>query len=377
MLVINLSTTSATYAQVDTVTGQVIFQPGDFYPLATQPVRVMIEVTGRTKTKIATTDQSYGVGDLFWSRVAELYGSQTVFPFAFAFPARASPVDPSVVDMRSWTEQMMTVRSDHVLPPTFHEGNAAFVACVEYQVRATVWTQQSQFGPARILCEQSVPQSVKSALLPAEREEGDKKGARSLWHWHRHRPRPSVPSVHFQLQLTVPVRIHVGEEIPCVLSIIPLPECASVPETLGFILRGFSVSVKGKTKVWAATSIQGDQTKSQFNIILDNSTDKLNVLLRQESGYTKAILSPAVQNGAPTFKTYNIKRMYVLRVTAHVICAGIGNTISGETDLVVLPGTSDDASRPQGNVDVHDASDLPSYIQATSDIIQAAFSIAG
>ncbi|KAL2823554.1 hypothetical protein BDW59DRAFT_96554 [Aspergillus cavernicola] len=396
MLIINLSDSNATYGQGDVITGQVIYQPGHIYPLATQPVRVLIEVTGRTKTKISDSTNRYGRADLFWIRVAELYGSQTVWPFTFPFPARASPVDPSVVDLRSWTEQVTTVRSDHVLPPTFTDHQTShFVAAVEYRVKASVWSQ-SQFGPAQILCEQSIPiifrprddpqhrfptkgeavklrahQMVQTDLLLSETKNRDltlREKTRSFLR------RSQVPYFRFQVQLTVPLKVHLGAEIPCILSVTPTVESlesSTVTKIPPFKLTGFSIRVKGKTKAWATTGFNTDLTKSYSDIVLDKSNKELNVVLSPASDSSKVILSPAIRETVPTFVTYNIARTYVLRLQVDILCANMVSTVSEDVDLVVLPGIGDYPSSlsRRGAVDVLDVDDLPAYTEAVSDFV--------
>lgn len=381
MLVVNLDNPSATYSQGETVSGQVSFERTDL----TSPLYVVVEVAGRTKTAVVcNSGDAHGEADLFCTRVGEVHGSQIVLPFAFPFPARASPVDPSVVNMTHWTKQLTTIRSNHLLPPTFKHRNAKFEASVEYTIRASVWTQ-SQFGPSqRRISEKIVPITYRprhdpenqiitkgdalrlTTKIPSKNKPGNR--AKSLLRWSQ------GASVDFQLQLTVPAKIHPGEEIPCSLSIIRSSEAVSGLENMSFTLKGFRISVKRKTKVWGTAHTGSDETQSESAVLFNGATTDLNVSLSPEKGNKKEIFSPALDDTAPTFETYNIKRTYVMRVAAEVLCGDTLREIAGETDLVVLPGASPE--RVEG-VNYQDNSGLPSYAEAASNIVQAVSSILG
>lgn len=381
MLIVNLDKPSATYSQGEVVSGQVSFERTDL----TSPLYVAVEVAGRTKTTVVSNpDDAYGEADLFCTRVAEIHGSQIVLPFAFTFPARASPVDPTIVNMTHWTKQLTTVRSNHLLPPTFKHRNAKFEASVEYTIRASVWTQ-SQFGPSqRRISEKIAPITFQprhdpenqiltkgdairlTTRLPSKKAAGCR--AKALLNWSKGSP------VDFQLQLTVPAKIHPGEEIPSSLSVIRSSTAGSGLENISFILKGFSISVKRKTKVWAAGHTGSDETQSESAVLFNGATNDLNVSLSPETGYKKEILSPALEDTAPTFETYNIKRTYIMHVAAEVLCGDTMREISGETNLVILPGAS--AERVD-SVGYQDNSGLPSYAEAASNIVQAVSSIIG
>ncbi|KAL2868977.1 uncharacterized protein BJX67DRAFT_348435 [Aspergillus lucknowensis] len=381
MLIVNLDNSSATYSQGEVVSGQVSFERADL----TSPLSVAVEVAGRTKTKVVSSpDDAYGEADLFCTRVAEMHGSQIVLPFAFTFPARASPVDPTIVNMTHWTNQLTTVRSNHLLPPTFKHRNAKFEASVEYSIRASVWTQ-SQFGPPqRRISEKIVPITYRprydpenqiptkgdairlKTRIPSKKNPGSK--AKALLHWTKR------AALDFQLQLTVPAKIHPGEEIPTSLSIIPPSAAPPGLENISFVLKGFRISVKRKTRVWGAGHTGSDETQSESAVLFNGETNDLNVSLSPETGYKKDILSPALADTAPTFETYNIKRTYVMRVAAEVLCGGVMREVSGETDLVVLPGASPE--RVEGVGYQHNSA-LPSYAEAASNIVQAVSSIIG
>lgn len=381
MLIVNLDDTSATYSQGDIVSGQVSFERTDL----TSPLYVVVEVAGRTKsTVVSSSYDAYGEADLFCTTVSEIHGSQIVLPFAFPFPARASPVDPTIVNMTHWTKQLTTVRSNHLLPPTFKFRSAKFEASVEYMIRASVWTQ-SQFGPSqRRISEKIVPITYRprhdpenqiptkgdalrlTTRLPNKKTPGNR--AKALLHWSQAAP------VDFQLQLTVPAKIHPGEEIPCALSIIRRAEAKSGFESMSFILKGFSISVKQKTRVWGAAHTGSDETQSESAVLFNGTTKGLNVPLSPETGYKKEIFSPALEDTAPTFETYNIKRTYVMHVAADVLCAGTLREISGETDLVVLPGASPEIV---DGLNYQNDSGLPSYAEAASNVLNAVSSILG
>ncbi|KAL2838180.1 hypothetical protein BJY01DRAFT_220201 [Aspergillus pseudoustus] len=448
MLTLSLQDPNATYSQGDLVAGQVSFQGvGATHPLASQSVHIQVEFTGHTKTTTPDSGDRYGQADLCWTRVAQfqcLYGSQpqcqqqqptASWPFAFTFPSRASPVVPSVVDMRGWTKQMTTIRSDHALPPTFIDQGVppGFMAAVEYRIRASAWGKSSRFGSARVvLGEQSVSivyrprddpalfrglkkenntgevhklrahRTIKSALfLPKQKDKREKtpektglrERARSLL------PRSlQLPSLQCQVELVVPAQIHLGEEIPCLVKVIPLLDSTSstVSAAPPFTLSAFSITVTGKTRVWAAGEARDiDDVKSRADVVLDRSKTEMNVPLASsssssasaaaaESNYARAIIiSPAVQGTAPTFETYNIFRTYAMRVVVDIHCADVSMNMAEEVELVVLPGTGDYYSSTlhgaagQGDFDVLDPARLPSYVEAVSETAQAVFSILG
>ncbi|KAI9371762.1 hypothetical protein BJX61DRAFT_543382 [Aspergillus egyptiacus] len=399
MLTINLQDPRAAYAQGDLVAGQVIYHVGNTHPLASQPVHILIEVNGRTKTKAPGSDDRYGQGDLFWTKVAQFQGSATVWSFSFKFPARASTVDPRVVDVRGWTTQMGTIRSDHPLPPTFNDqGAPKFLAAVEYRIRASVWAK-STFGPAHMLGERSVPivyrprddpqlrvptkgevhkirthRTIKSDRFVSKQKHPDRTARGRLSSFlHQFQ----VPSIRCQIQLTIPLKVQVGEEIPCLLTVTPLRDESTAVEIPPFTLTGFSITVTGKTKVWVPGESGTDWVKSRTDVILDKAKTDMNVGLSSQ----RVIISPSVQGTSPTFKTYNISRTYTICIAVDIRCADITLHASEEAGLVVLPGTGDYSSSleeaVQGDFDVLDPSGLPSYAEATSQITQGLFSILG
>ncbi|KAJ0415127.1 hypothetical protein BJY00DRAFT_293925 [Aspergillus carlsbadensis] len=398
MLTINLQDPQATYAQNDLVAGNVIFQVGDTHQLASQPVYILIEVHGRTRTKAPDSGERYGQADLFWTRVAQFHGSQTLWPFSFRFPARASPVDPSVVDMRGWTRQMTTIRSDHPLPPTFHDqGNPFFLAAVEYNIRASVWTKSS-FGATHMLGEQSVPiiyrprddphlrvptngavrkirthRTIKSDLLRSKNSHSDQveRGrARAFLHGFK------VPSLQCEIQLTFPLTVQLGEEIPCLVRVTPVLDSSSVSEAPPIRLTGFSIVVTGKTTIWVPGE-DTDSITSRKDVILDKSSSSLDVPLSPE----RVVIGPAVQGTAPTIKTYNISRTYTLCIAVDILVAGVTSCVSEKTELIILPGIGDytsSCSKPaREDFDVLNPSSLPSYAEAVSQTGQVLLSILG
>ncbi|CEL11854.1 hypothetical protein ASPCAL14949 [Aspergillus calidoustus] len=445
MLTITLQDPNATYSQGDLVAGQV-----SFHGVASQPVDIVVEFTGHTKTTTPDSGDRYGQADLCWTRVAQfqcLHGSQpasqpTAWPFSFTFPSRASPVDPSVVDMRGWTNQMTTIRSYHALPPTFLDQGVPplFMAAVEYHVRASAWGKSSRSGSAHVvLGEQSVAivyrprddpgpvplqdlkttkknkgevlklyahRTIKSSLFvpkakekrvkPPPDQTGLRERARSLLPRLLH-----LPSLQCRLELVLPAQIHLGEEILCLVNVVPLLDSSSsstVSKAPPFTLSAFSIAVTGKTKVWAAgESRDMDDVKSRADVILDKSKTGMDVALvpsssssssptavAGEGNYARAlIISPAVQGTAPTFKTYNIFRTYAMRVAVEVRCADVSMSMAEKVELVVLPGTGDYYSSTlrgvagHGDFDVLDPARLPSYVESVSQMAQAVFSILG
>ncbi|KAL4924291.1 uncharacterized protein BDV17DRAFT_220410 [Aspergillus undulatus] len=399
MLTINLQDPHATYAQNDLVAGQVIFQVGDTHPLASQPVYILVEVHGRTRTKTPESGERYGQANLFWTRVAQFHGSQTLWPFSFRFPARASPVDPGVVDVRGWTRQITTIRSDHPLPPTFHDQGALFfLAAVEYRIQASVWVK-SAFGATHMLGEQSMPiiyrprddiqlrvptngevrkirthRTIKSNLFLSKNSRSGQvvRGlARSFLHGFKD------PSLRCEIQLTFPVRVQLGEEIPCLVRVTPLLDSSTVSEAPPIRLTGFSIAVTGKTKVWVPGEADTDSTKSRKDVILDKSSKSLDIQLSPE----RVIIGPAVQGTAPTIKTYNISRTYTLCIAVDILVAGVTSCVLEETELIILPGTGDYSSsctKPiREDFDVLNPSSLPPYSEAASQTAQVLFSILG
>ncbi|KAL4733436.1 hypothetical protein BDV11DRAFT_84084 [Aspergillus similis] len=399
MLTINLEDPHATYSQGDLVAGQVMFQVGATHPLASQPVYILIEVHGRTRTKAPDSGERYGQANLFWTRVAGFYGSQTLWPFSFRFPARASPVDPSVVDMRGWTRQMTTIRSDHPLPPTFHDqGTPFFLAAVEYHVRASAWTK-SAFGASHMLGEQSIPiiyrprddpqlristngevrkirthLTIKSDMFISKNScsgQVVRGKAKSFLQYFK------VPSFRCEIQLTFPMRVQLGEEIPCLVRVTPLLDSSTVSEAPPIILTGFSIAVTGKTKVWVPGKAGTDSIKSRKDVILEKSSRSLNVQLSPE----KVVIGPAVWGTAPTIKTYNISRTYTLWIAVDILVAGVTSCVSEEAELIVLPGTGgyfSSCQKPvQEGFDVLNPSSLPSYVEAVSLTAQSLLSILG
>lgn len=146
MLTTTLDRSSGIYAQEETASGQVSFQHSS-------PVYVYVQMCGRAETTVYEYN-SYGETDLFCTQIGEASGCEIGLPIAFAFPARASPIDPYDVDMRYWTEHIMTIRSNHLLPPTFYHDNPKFSASVEFLIKASVWSSgRSQ----RRLAEKIVP----------------------------------------------------------------------------------------------------------------------------------------------------------------------------------------------------------------------------
>jgi hypothetical protein len=335
---------------------------------------------------------------------------------------------------------MTTIRSDHPLPPTFIDQGVPplFMAAVEYHVRASAWGKSSRFGSAHIvLGEQSVAivyrprddpvplqdlkttkrnrgevhklrahRTIKSSLfVPKQKEKrvkppdqtGLRERARSLLPRSLH-----LPSLQCRLELELPAQIHLGEEIPCLVKVVPLLDSSSsstVSKVPPFTLSAFSIAVTGKTKVWAAgESRDMDDVKSRADVILDKSKTGMNVALAPsssspsssptavvgEGNYARAIIvSPAVQGTAPTFETYNIFRTYAMCVAVEVRCADVAMRMAEEVELVVLPGTGDyysstlHGAADQGDFDVLDPARLPSYLEAVSQTAQAVFSILG
>lgn len=340
MLTIDLEDPHATYSQDDLVAGHVKFHVGAAHPLASHPFYILIEVHGRTRTKAPESGERYGQANLFWTCVARFHGSQTLRPISFRFPARASPVDPGVVDVRGWTRQMTTIRSDHPLPPTFHDqGTPFFNAAVEYQIRASAWAE-SAFGVTHMLGEQSIliiyrPRDDPQLRVPTNGEvrkirthrtiKGDafisknnrsgqvvRGKAKSFLLYFK------IPSLRCEIQLTFPVRV------------TPLLDSSTVSKVPPIMLTGFSIAVTGKTKVWVPGEADTDFTKSRKDKILDKSNRSVNTQLSPE----KVIIGPAVRDTAPTIKTYNISRTYTLCIAVDILVAGVTSCISEESELI-------------------------------------------
>ncbi|KAL3452758.1 hypothetical protein BJX65DRAFT_264771 [Aspergillus insuetus] len=341
--------------------------------------------------------------------------------------------------MRGWTNQMTTIRSDHALPPTFIDQGVPplFMAAVEYRVRASAWGKSSRLGSAHVvLGEQSVAivyrprddpvplqdlkttnknkgevhklrahRTIKSSLfVPKQKEKrvkppdqtGLRERARSLLPHSLH-----LPSLQCRLELVLPAQIHLGEEISCLVKVVPLLDSSfsTVSKAPPFTLSAFRIAVTGKTKVWAAgESRDMDDVKSRADVILEKSKTGMNVALALSSSssptsptpvagegkYARAIIiSPAVQGTAPTFETYNIFRTYAMCVAVEVRCADVSMSMTEEVELAVLPGTGDYYSSTlhgaagQGDLDVLGPARLPSYVEAVSQTAQAVFSILG
>ncbi|KAL2870431.1 uncharacterized protein BJX67DRAFT_283298 [Aspergillus lucknowensis] len=371
MLVINLRDPNTAHAPGDEVAGQVIYQPTTLQ--TSLSVRMIVELAGRTKVKIrghnGDRKSTYrGRADLLRLIVSDTCGTQTVWPFTFLFPATTAPIDPQLADTRSLTHYMKTIPTTHPLPPTFSETlgfslTPTHVCSVEYIIRASVWTTLA--SKPKKLGEQTVPITfrprfdprlpgmiiepsrdislmqenvrIKSLLLLPENKDRSltfREKTQSLFH------QSQLPYFDFQVYLTQPTKIHLGQQIPCTIRIVPSPATSTAPEIPSFTLTHFNFFGKGKTEVWASAWVV-DRTSSNIDIIPRTNQENLGDFLPQKE-YLKTVMVPSIFDQIPSFSTYNIKRKYVLTAGVIVECVGKRITVLNKAEVTILPAHHDD-----------------------------------
>ncbi|KAI9723823.1 MAG: hypothetical protein M1828_004073 [Chrysothrix sp. TS-e1954] len=335
----------------ETVTGYVVTRVA--------PARnesIIVRLSGRTKAKIEENRGQSSITyrarallfDFPWKEPQpEVRGDSTVWPFSISFPTDLESVHgpyangkikPQDYWQRTWRPKPPFI-NDHKqpLPPNCYEYAKDRIAIGESYVSYAVTASLTPYGKSKATAEcmrllNFQPWSTRSpetplVMWPTNRTieaktwfllpeyEGRsltlKELSSSLFNSDR------VPSIRFDVEMTIPLEISLGEAITTKLHFSAKAIHGSISVLPDITLMNTSITIRAYTSSRCPKRSKRDYKKESSRVVYSRART-IPVTLTKQNDYTVESLTPPALGFAPTFATYNIVRTYRIKVEWHV-----------------------------------------------------------
>ena len=362
-LQIKFDTSTNAFVAGSTIRGRIVLQHAS---VAHRDSSVTVTLIGDASTEVWTdpNDDKSVHGDYAplldirqdLTRGMPLANEDIEWPFSVTLPLEPQPINDIAKKERSvarWASDFaenpkFQASSQHTLPPSFKHGYAGFQrryeSSVQYKIKAKL-----NSGPGDISCSRAIaiapPHSSSEAQQPKELDtqfvaKSDhmlpKDHTRALSNMFRHRP-------HFTFTLSIytPQEATLGEQLGFFIRVKPDLSQSTVPSVPTTKLDSFSFEIRASTNVRTsggfASDVGTDSDTIAFQCFRHPGT-----AFTEAQGYAQRIDSQPLKGASlvPSFKTYNVSRIFEAHVKWSVSCAEEHFKVNDSVHINILSGTS-------------------------------------